>query len=264
MNNAGLMTGFALAAAFALGGLMSECTLHADVPPDTSDACVQRLNPAHSRLLEITCGAGSTAYKIVLTGAGPETFQAAVRDARVVGKQGEALVAALLDVAKGKISKVMRYKGGNDNDGPHGEPAFQRFDQDGALAEVMHARNSQLNDDPNGEPAWRLFYDGRLHMAEHDRDGVYNDASNGEAAVQYFHKNGMLSMAKRYKNGTLNDGPNSEPAWQWFNDDGTLVKAARFKDGELVKKLDGGEIAAYLREKAIQKTEIPRFLPRVP
>jgi len=169
-----------------------------------------------SQQIEIPCGTGPEAYKVVVTGDSLETFQAASGDEQVKGKQDEALVAAILAVAKGSVSLVERFKDGKLNDGPNGEAAGLGFDESGTL-----------------------FYANRY------KDGKLNDGPNGEAAQQGFYDSGTLGYANRFKDGKLNDGPNGEPAMQEFNGSGTLDKAARFKEGKLVKELDDAEIAAY-------------------
>jgi hypothetical protein len=213
-----------------------------------------------SQKIEIT--GDDPAYKIILTGKDLGIFEAASRDSSVQGKTGEALAAAILEVAKKDVFGVERFKRNEageyeKNDGPNGEAAFMEFNQGGILVQLAHLKDGALNDGPKGAAAIQEFFDdGKLLKAQHCREGVLNDTPGGEAAVQEFNEKGGLIFAVRYRDGALNDGPKGEPAIQEFDADGLLIRAERYQDDILVRKLNDWEIASYVaalhREQAIQ------------
>ena len=103
---------------------------------------------------------------------GPEDVLAAAQKSPATqGKEGEALVEALLAAADGRVDKVVRYKDGYRNDGPNGEAAFQEFK------------------------------DGQLWILAHYKDDELNDTADGDAASQEFDKDKNLILAYSYDNG---------------------------------------------------------------
>ena len=71
---------------------------------------------------------------------------------------------------------VERYRDGKLNDGPNGEPAFERTSADGTHY-VMRYRDGKRNDGPNGEPACdRTSADGD-HCVQRYRDGEHVNRS---------------------------------------------------------------------------------------
>jgi hypothetical protein len=83
------------------------------------------------------------AFNVVLTGKSLNFFASAAQHADLKDIQGEALIAALLQ-SKGQILKIRRYRDGKLNDGPGGEPAFQRFNDSGTLIGAESCRNDHL------------------------------------------------------------------------------------------------------------------------
>jgi hypothetical protein len=61
----------------------------------------------------------------------------------VKGKQGEALVAAVLAVAKGSVSVVERFKDGKLNDGQNGQPVMQGFGGSGLEGRSWRTRGAR-------------------------------------------------------------------------------------------------------------------------
>lgn len=97
-----------------------------------------------SQDVTITCGTGNGVYEVVLAGETLEVFRAASQKDQVKGKHGEDLVTAILADTKGKVSSVTRFKDGEKNDGPSGEPAFQHFNDTGATDFVLHYQEGKL------------------------------------------------------------------------------------------------------------------------
>ena len=87
--------------------------------------------------VEVECGEGDGAYVVRITGESLAAFVAASRSLSVKGKEGEALVAALV-VALPGLKNVRRLKDGRLNDGPDGEPAEQYFNDQRLVAATFY------------------------------------------------------------------------------------------------------------------------------
>jgi hypothetical protein len=92
--------------------------------------------------VEIVCGEGKSAYKVVLTGKDLGVFKKASENPGVIAKEGEALVAAIL--ATGGILEIERSKGGKRNNGANGEPAVQHFDDSGKMVSEENYKDGKL------------------------------------------------------------------------------------------------------------------------
>ncbi|KWT91746.1 MULTISPECIES: hypothetical protein [unclassified Variovorax] len=202
--------------------------------------------------VEITCPQDRREHKVVLTGKSLDVFVEAAKNPHITGKQGGALVAALLMISNGKIISAEHYRGDERKDGPNGEPAFQKFSDSGMLIRAERCKGGKLNDGPRGEPAVQQFNgSGMLIRAERCKGGKLNDGPRGEPAVQQFNDSGVLIETERCKDSKRTDGPNGEPAFQQFNDSGVLIRAVHWKDGKLIKELRAEEIEAYLAAQLI-------------
>lgn len=150
-------------------------------------------------------------YTVTLYARSEGYFQAAAQQEGIRGQTGEALVAALIDFSKGGVFRVDRYKEGQRNDGPGGEPAFELIDSSGERTARLRFANGIANDGAGGAPAVWEKKDG--HVAyEHRRNGQLHDAANGEPALRKYSVDGQHIHERRYQDGKLNDGPAGEPA----------------------------------------------------
>lgn len=196
---------------------------------------------------------GQDVYRVIL----------AVNDSPVLNEasipadiKGEKRVAAI--VAAGGVKEIGRVKNGAWHDGPDGQPAFQRFNDDGTLYRTTHHQqvtinygegkdayqvtltgegslvfnNASIPADIKGEDRIAaIFAAGGVSYIERKKDGTFDDGPNGEPARQSFNKSGMPSFIERYQNGKKNDGLNGEPCAEIFYwNSGKPASVSRHKD----------------------------------
>ena len=104
-------------------------------------------------------GEGPDAYVITLEVRDLRAFERASRHPKVVGKEGEAFVKAILETpVQTGIVGVVRHKDGKCVDGANGEHGRQYFRRSGELALAYHYnQQGQRHSGPNGEAACEAF-----------------------------------------------------------------------------------------------------------
>lgn len=158
-----------------------------------------------------------SAHKVTLTVRSLDPILEAAKLNNIRGKEGEELVAALIDHRKGNVSGVFRIRDGVRNDGANGEPQSVEFYPDGTPERMEFAQNGQTRNGPQGEPA-----------------------------LQFFHPNGRVRMLQYRDENGMNDTPRGDPAAQEFDDTGKLVRATRYKNNQILHHLSKGEVSAYI------------------
>lgn len=153
-------------------------------------------------------------FEVILTSLATDFFARAKAMPDIANKQGEELVSALLARAKGGPFKIERYKNGNRNNGPNGEPAVEEFTEDGMAVSLFE--NGKFHDGPNGEPAYQR---------------MNNDSQVVHTAY--------------YQHGQRNDGKHGEPAEQISDGRGTFIYVASYKDDKLMKMFTAPELAEF-------------------
>jgi hypothetical protein len=196
----------------------------------------------------IECGINQDAYKVFLNIRSLSAYHAACELPDVKGKEGESLVAAMLAANPYNIKEVSRCRDFKFNDGPKGEPAYQRFDENGMMIETCHYFKGNLHDGANGEPAYqRRTITGSWVISRYWL-GKLNDGKNCEPAVQEFTSEGKLSAATHYYKGKRNDGADGAPASLQFNRKGTkLLQATRYSHDFRLETL------GFLARRKVQK-----------
>jgi hypothetical protein len=141
------------------------------------------------KALEIACGEGQDAYKVVIE-AESAFLDKVKKNPQIMSKKGEELVAAILAAAEPlDLNDVTRYnKDGKQNDGPHGEPAIQSFDitgkHGGGLVNEIHAKDGMAGDTADGVPALLMFSKGKLTGVRFKKGDVFKDMT-GEEYTRY-------------------------------------------------------------------------------
>jgi hypothetical protein len=208
----------------------------------------------------ISYQSNGSSYDAILTVRDPARFQSFLNNPvnGIPQTPGPAQVSAVLSKAAPLLVSATLQENGQNQDGPNGEPAYQRFNDQGQLTLAKRYHNSQLQNGPNGEPAVQRFNDqGQLTVAERYQNGQNQDGPNGEPAYQRFNDRGVQTAVMRCQNGKCQDGPNGEPAIQHFNDQGQLTVAKRYQNDILIKTLTLQEIAAYVAARPAQKMPDP-------
>lgn len=183
----------------------------------------------------------NTRYDVVLTGEGLKDIVAAQE---ATGLAGEALVAAVLEGAKGEVYLVERYLGNSvfdiANDGPNGEPAYQRFDEQGNEVHTARFQYGARNDGVSGEPAVLSKGKGSAQRIERYQNGKRNDGPNGEPAIEATNQAGKVYKIEHYKGGRSHNGLNDEPAVILMDEDATRLRSVvRYSEGQLCNGANG-------------------------
>ena len=163
-------------------------------------------------------------FKVMMISRVEGFFQDSRQQPDIKGKEGGALVAALLACAKGAISEVRRHKDGKLDNVPNGEAAVQEFNDIGmCVSESLY------------------------------EDGLRNDGANGQPAYRRVNDDGISVHVAHYKDDRRNDSASGEAAEQISGNDGRFVYVARYKDDEQVKVLTAQEMAEYqVRQLAVK------------
>jgi antitoxin component YwqK of YwqJK toxin-antitoxin module len=147
---------------------------------------------------------GKDDMRVVMTAKSRHVFAEAARLTDITSKSGEELITALLLFAKGRISKVERYKNNIEgrqinhrHDGVNGEPAIQFIGEDGKVIREMRYAEGQLDDGVRGEPAVLEFDEhGKVLTAVHYKDGLkINPPSKEDKARMDKAKDEFISRA---------------------------------------------------------------------
>jgi hypothetical protein len=136
-------------------------------------------------------------FTVMLAAESSDIFMRASQQPDIQDKEGEAFVTALLAYAQGTISWVERYRNGQLNDGPNGEPAQQMFDKGGKVTLKEYFANGRPNDSANGEPAVQIFDDrGWLTRAEHYKNGEKIKTWSEQEIKDYMHRQAVKNAGK--------------------------------------------------------------------
>jgi hypothetical protein len=154
----------------------------------------------------------------------------------------------------GKLILQEYNKNGFLENPPNGEPARQRFADDGTPTGREYAVDTKFIDPPNGEPAkWAFDPETKQTRISHYRDGQLNDLPDGTPAFQIFNSAGKLIEAQRYKDGKHEDAADGTPSCLSFNgESGELVNAWRYKGGEQTENLTPHAVRKARKSEAIK------------
>jgi hypothetical protein len=154
----------------------------------------------------VECGEGPDTYHAVIFAKASNAFNDASLHPDI---KGEDRVKAIL--AAGGVSSIERRKGGQHgydgyiNDGEHGEPALERFHEDGQPWRIKYAEGGTLRDGANGEEAYQAISKDYIAVGHCKQDGRFTDV-NGEGGFRVFENKGNMVRGKllredHYENG---------------------------------------------------------------